>query len=262
MSQDYNDDTLKRARRTRYQRKRPVLVTGSGESVVEEPTMQEAAPAEEVVETPVVEPEAAPKGRRLPNFFSTVGKKEDTQKEAEVVQARLARATKGKGTTAKTTAVTEQSAEISKPDVKAAPPAGSRSGAAPAKPGAFKSRYILGIAIYLFAANFIGTGSTLVLRQLHADVVLTKFNLFGNAVTVTSSTLVFLALLIIIMVLLARFDLIPRSLAPTPQNRSGSSKSGTTTTRQPTTAIRQGVKGEDDSLYQEYRLNQRRGKKR
>src|SRR5581483_7303974 len=98
-----------------------------------------------------------------------------------------------------------------------------------------KTRYILGIAIYLFAANFIGTGITVLLTQWHADAILAQFSLFGGPVTIRTSTVLFLALLIIILVLLARFDLIPRSLAPaaTPQK---SGKSGETTPRQPTSS--------------------------
>jgi hypothetical protein len=271
MSQEYND-TLKRSRRARSQRNRPVLVTSSDENTTDEQAIQETTPVEEIEETPTAEPEPAPPargriGNRLPNFFSTVGKSEkaDEQKETDVVQARLARATRGKASTAtgKTPAVSEEAKETqtqtSKSETRAAPAAGSR--ARPTQQGAFKTRYILGIAIYLFAANFIGTGITLVLRQMHADVVLTQFTLFGGKVIVSSSTLLFLALLIIILVLLARFDLIPRSLAPS-RPQTGASKSGETAPKQPPSPIRQGVKGEDDDLYQEYRLSQRRTKKR
>ncbi|SRR5579884_3945859 len=268
MSQEYNS-TLKRSRRARYQRNRPVLVTSSDETTTEEQTIQESAPIEEIEETPAAEPEPAPRGRRLPNFFSTVGKSEkaDEKKEADVVQARLARATRSKASTAtgKTPAVSEETKETQKPaaktESKAAPAATTRTRPVQQQ-GAFKTRYILGIAIYLFAANFIGTGITLVLRQMHADVVLTQFELFGGKVIVSSSTLLFLALLIIILVLLARFDLIPRSLAPSRPQQSGASKNGEATPKQPPSPIRQGVKGEDDDLYQEYRLSQRRTKKR
>ncbi len=266
MSQEYNG-TLKRSRRARTPRNRPVLVTSSDENTTEEQMIQETAPVEEIEETPIAEPAPPARGRmgnRLPNFFSTVGKseKEDNQKESEVVQARLARATKGKASTAtgKTAAVTEEDKETSKTETKAAPATTTRT--RPAQQGAFKTRYILGIAIYLFAANFIGTGITLVLRKMNADVVLTQFNLFGGKVIVSTSTVLFLALLIIILVLLARFDLIPRSLAPSAQNRAAASKSSETSSKQPPSAIRQGVKGEDDDLYQEYRLSQRRTKKR
>lgn len=270
MSQEYNG-TLKRSRRARYQRNRPVLVTSSDENTTDEQAIQEAAPVEEIEATPTAEPEPAPPARgrtgsRLPNFFSTVGKSEkaDEPKETDVVQARLARATRGKASTAtgKTPAVSEEDKETqtqtAKAETRATSAASNRT--RPVQ-GAFKTRYILGIAIYLFAANFIGTGITLVLRQMHADVVLTQFNLFGGKVIVSTSTLLFLALLIIILVLLARFDLIPRSLAPSRPQQTGASKSGEGTPRQPPSPIRQGVKGDDDDLYQEYRLNQRRTKK-
>ncbi len=94
---------------------------------------------------------------------------------------------------------------------------------------------------------------------------MTQFNLFGGTLHVTTSTVVFLASLVIILVLLARFDLIPRSLgAATNAQRStgqAQTKSNGTTTQgeriiPPT--VRQGVKGSDDTLYQQYRTSQRR----
>jgi hypothetical protein len=265
MSQEYNN-TLKKPRRTRSQRNRPVLVTDN-ENTTEEQVTPEVAPAEEVTTTT---PEPAPakrSGPRLPNFFSTVEKSEqkETKGKSDVVQARLARATRGKASTntGKAAAVTKEAAESTQKGEKA-PVSSTRPATRPNQ--TFKTRYILGIAIYLFAANFIGTGITLLLNQMHADaVLLPPFDLFGGKVIIKTSTVLFLALLIIILVLLARFDLIPRSLAPSTAttSRSGSSKSSSDSgPRQPPSAIRQGVKGEDDHLYQEYRLSQRRTKKR
>jgi hypothetical protein len=263
MSQE-DINTLKKPRRTRSQRNRPVLVTDN-ENTTEE---QVTPPVEEVVTTT---PEPAPaksSGRRFPNFFSTVekGEKKEADGKNDVVQARLARATRGKasGNTGKAAAVTKETTDTSSSKKE------EKASASSARPGTrpnqtFKTRYILGIAIYLFAANFIGTGITVLLNQMHADaVLLPPFDLFGGKVIIKTSTVLFLALLIIILVLLARFDLIPRSLAPstTANNRSGSSKSSDSGPKQPPAAIRQGVKGEDDHLYQEYRLGQRRTKKR
>jgi hypothetical protein len=266
MSQEYNN-TLKKPRRTRSQRNRPVLVTDN-EHTTEEQATPEAEPVEEVTTTT---PEPAPtkrSGPRLPNFFSTVEKSEQKEKEgkSDVVQARLARATRGKASTntGKAAAVTKATADTSSEQKgEKAPASSTRPATRPNQ--TFKTRYILGIAIYLFAANFIGTGITLLLNQMHADAVLVPpFDLFGGKVIIKTSTVLFLALLIIILVLLARFDLIPRSLAPSTAatNRSGSSKSSDSGPKQPPSAIRQGVKGEADHLYQEYRLSQRRTKKR
>ena len=265
MSQEDNN-TLKKPRRTRSQRNRPGLVTDN-ENTTEEQTTPQAEPVEEVVTTTPEPTPAKRSGPRLPNFFSTVEKseKKETEGKSDVVQARLARATRGKASTntGKAAAVTKEATDTSSTKKEEKAPASTNRPAT--RPNqTFKTRYILGIAIYLFAANFIGTGITLLLNQMHADAVLVPpFDLFGGKVIIKTSTVLFLALLIIILVLLARFDLIPRSLAPAAaNNRSGSSKSSDAGPKQPPSAVRQGVKGEDDHLYQEYRLSQRRTKKR
>lgn len=275
MSQEYND-TSKRSRRARSQRNRPVLVTTTTEEQAEE-----LAPRADtlVAETePQAEATPAPKESRrrlsMPSFFSTVGKSADEQesdeKEVDVAQARLARATRGKGTvpSGKTSAAKNKEqdtpAEEKRPERPAAP-------ARPARPqSAFKTKYIIGIGVYLLAANFVGPFEMVFLRNMHADNVLTKFNLFGGTVAISTSTLLFLATLVIILVVLAKLDLIPRNLAALagtpPPSRSGQSqsKSGNSSpgVRNIPPAMRQGVKGADDHLYQEYRANQRREKRK
>src|SRR5581483_11005738 len=122
------------------------------EDTVEEQTAREEEPIEEtpsqeVATEPAPEPAQPSKGRRLPNFFSTVGKseKEESKKETDVVQARLARATKGKASTAtgKTAAVTSEEKEDS---AKGGEKVTATSAARPARPNqGFKTRYILGI---------------------------------------------------------------------------------------------------------------------
>ena len=47
----------------------------------------------------------------------------------------------------------------------------------------------------------------------HLDSVLTQFNLFGGLIVIRTSTVAFLATLVIILVVLARLDLIPRSFS-------------------------------------------------
>jgi ABC-type phosphate transport system substrate-binding protein len=81
-------------------------------------------------------------------------------------------------------------------------------------------------------------------------------------VQVYLSTVMFLLTLIVLLIVLARFDLVPRSLAPASTQPRPSSKGqaqrpsndGSTNT-QP--GMKQGVKGANDDLYQEYRQNQR-----
>ncbi len=276
MSQEYSSS--KRTRRTaRSQRNKPVLVTSTnndienGEvenSVVSTATLAEPKPL--VVPTP--EPSEKP-ARKLPGFFSTVKKSEqDTTpketKEAEVAQARLARATRGK---APVEAIGTVPAKASKGTSVEGKSTTSTSTTKPAtKPqGLFKTRYIIGMGLYLIAADFLGLYEQKFLQYLGLEKQLTQFNLFGGTLHVTTSTVVFLASLVIILVLLARFDLIPRSLggATNAQRRAGQAQTkntGTTTQGErviPPT-VRQGVKGSDDTLYQQYRTSQRRQKKK
>ena len=270
MSQDYS--TSKRARRAaRAQRtNKPILVTNanseSGNSEEEYSSIGTATqtidePQALVVPTP--EPIEQP-ARRLPRFFSNVKKnEEDTAqkeaKEAEVVQARLARATRGKTNTEVT-------------PTKAVPVEGKKATAttpakaASAKPqGMFKTRYIIGMGVYLLSADFLGQYEQKFLVYLGLERQLTKLNIFGGTLPIATSTIVFLASLVIILVLLARFDLIPRSLggAQRPKTTAGQSQTRSTTIQgervMPPT-VRQGVKGADDSLYQQYRNNQRKKK--
>ncbi len=276
MSQEYND-TSKRSRRARSQRNRPVLVTTTTEEQAEE-----LAPRADtlVAETePQAEATPAPKESRrrlsMPSFFSTVGKSADepesTGKEVDVAQARLARATRGKGTAPanKAAAAKTQEQDAAEEEKKPARPAPAQT--RPARPqSAFKTKYIIGIGVYLLAANFVGPFEMVFLRNMHADNVLTKFNLFGGTVAISTSTLLFLATLVIILVVLAKLDLIPRNLAALagtpPPSRAGQSQSkpgnSSPGVRNIPPAMRQGVKGADDHLYQEYRANQRREKRK
>src|SRR5207248_5286523 len=85
---------------------------------------------------------------------------------------------------------------------------------------------------------------------------------------IASSTALYLLTLIILLVVLARFDLIPRSLGAmsgqsTEQSaRSGQSSSRSENTKDTQQTMKQGIKGADDDLYQEYREQQRYLQKR
>jgi hypothetical protein len=271
MSQEFNVTPVKRPKYTsRTQRNRPVLVTG--DSVASEQSAVDTLPAEsKPVSDAAAITSSAPK-RRLPSFFPTIGKSASADKpEIDPAQARIARATRStKANTQTTKAVSKESSKDSSPETSksATKTTTTTKPNTPAKPAsAFKTRHIIGIAIYLLAANFLGLFETAALRNIHADSLLTKFNFFGNPVSIYTSTLTFLATLVVILVLLAKFDFIPRSLGPSAQQRAAASKASTTNkntesvkTLPPT--IRPGVKGSDDKLYESYRLNQRREKKR
>ena len=276
MSQEYSSS--KRARRTaRSQKNKPVLVTSSTndiENAEDERSVSSVGTATQTITEakPLVVPTPEPieqTSRKLPRFFSNVKKNEqDTEtKEAEVVQARLARATRGKAP------ITEAIGTVPAP-AKAGTVVESKTATTPAKPaatkpqGLFKTRYIIGMGLYLVAADFLGAYEQKFLTYLGLEKQLTQFTLFGGTLHVTTSTIVFLASLVIILVLLARFDLIPRSLggASAAQRRAAQSQTKTNGTtsgeRVIPPTVRQGVKGADDTLYQQYRNSQRRQKKR
>ena len=275
MSQEFSAN--KRTRRTsRSQRNKPVLVTGTGDEQQDREAERAGGIATQtIVEpkpllVPTPEPLEQP-ARKLPRFFSNVKKNEQDEaqketKEAEIVQARLARATRGKtlgetiGTVPAAKAVNGETKKVA-----ATTPAKATPAAKP--PSLFKTRYIIGMGLYLIAADFLGIYEQKFLVYLGLEKKLTEFNIFGGKLQVMTSTLAYLASLVIILVLLARFDLIPRSLggASRTKGRSQTKNDGTTTVQgerviPPT--VRQGVKGSDDTLYQQYRSNQRREKKR
>lgn len=278
MSQDFNTTSRKARRAGRGNRSRPSLVTPTSpeqdeqSNEIQETTASTSTPVQEL--PPLVVPAPAPpKGRRLPGFLPALGKsnKNEAQakevKEIDPAQARLARATrKMPAVPSKGSAPKDQGKEKAQAETKPTRTATSTSKPGSTRPASpFKTRYIFGMVLYLLCANFIGVFETGILNSYHLDSVLTQFNLFGGNIVVRTSTLVFLATLVIILVILARLDLIPRSLGAA--TGASANKSSTTTSRSsdgertPQPTIRQGIKGESDNLYQQYRNTQRRQKK-
>ncbi len=278
MSQDFNITSRKTRRAGRGNRSRPVLVTATSPEQDEQSsestlTASTATPVQEL--SPLVVPTSTatqPKARKLPGFLPSLAKsltgegKTKEIKEIDPAQARIARATrKIPAISSKSSTVKSQSKGEKVEETKPARPATST--AKPTRPAsAFKTRYIFGMVLYLLAANFIGVFETNILQGYHLDSVLTQFNLFGGNIIIRTSTLVFLATLVIILVVLARLDLIPRSLGaatgrPANNAAASSSRSSSESERAPQPTIRQGIKGESDDLYQQYRSGQRRQKK-
>ncbi|GAC1383277.1 MAG: hypothetical protein NVSMB33_11130 [Ktedonobacteraceae bacterium] len=271
MTQDSGRRPINHKRSSRAGRNRPLLVTSTENATnghIEDdvtPTVEESV-AEVQAQNPPIEPGR----RRLPNFFSTVGKvsQEPTTQEKEIAQARITRATRNKPASAKTSIEGKSEGQV-EPGKATAKPAKPSVPARPASP--FKTRYLIGMGLYLLCANFIGIFETQYFQANHLDRVLTQFPLFGGLIIIRTSTLAFLATLIIILVLLARFDLIPRSFSAmsgrqtaVQRNKRSSSTSNNNTQNNPDgmrpPTMRQGVKGADDELYKEYRTNQRRKK--
>ena len=283
MTQEQNHRSPANRRATRPTRNRPVLVNSSTptDSVTEDQTEQtpgdsnqhagETSPAQGDTMSPLtpsaLNSPSAPRGpHKLAGFFSRVGKStQEETSETDAAQARLARATRSKTAAPVAQAsVSNKKSEDSRP-VKANPPTSARSASAQPRSG-FKMRYILGLVIYLLGAQLIGAYEAAFLRPI--DRVLFSI----GPVHISTSTLVFLATLVILLIVLARFDLIPRNLGammgqPTPSRKTGSAPSNTQeNVKTPPPTMKQGVKGADDDLYQEYReqrrYQQRRDRKR
>ncbi len=196
--------------------------------------------------------------KNRPRFFSTIGRKEALTQEtvADPAAARLSRATRGKAV------ATGKIQESKKSDTKAVAPATAtpaRAAAArPARPpSAFKPRHFIGILIYIIVADVVGIYEKNLLVSAKLEKLL--FNL--GPLPVYLSTVLFLLTLVVMLVVLARFDLVPRSLtgASRPVNKGTTTRTSggdDASTKAPPT-YKQGVKGTDDNLYQEYRQNQR-----
>jgi hypothetical protein len=266
----------KRANRTKN---RPVLVASTEQDAIVSSEQEGATSNSDsvvAIEMPLATSTTKEKtttgpSRRLSGFFSTVGKKQQTETttEADIAQARIARATRGKAT-AKAASTAESPKDETKAVVKPEPKKATAAKPAP-RPSLFKTRYLIGMVVYLLAANFVGVFETNVFVSSGIDHLITSFTLFGGVVQIRTSTLAYLATLVVLLIVLAYFDLIPRSFsAITGQNPSA--KRGISSTRQNTSdspgakntppPMRQGVKGADDDLYEEYRYSQRRSKKK
>jgi chemotaxis protein histidine kinase CheA len=251
-------------RGSRAGRNRPVLVTPNADSEVtqDQPAEEISDATQPVAEVATTTTDEAPRPRRLPKFFSSVARNEQQQAiTANPEAARIARATRSANSrpakeskAGESSAPTQTSADQT--PAKAAPATSSR----PRPASAFKMRYLFGILLYLILAELIGGFERSLLIANKLDKLLFQI----GPLAVNTSTLAFLVTLIVILVVLARLDLVPRSLAalsgqPTPQRRPGQSQntSNSTGVKTPPPAMKQGVKGEDDDLYQEYREQQR-----
>ena len=260
-TQSYKSTSPKRSHRANN---RPILVTDQGGAGNDEP---QAVEEEMQPEVPVALQTSEPAEKKhRPAFFLNIGRadKNADQPQADPKAARMARAMRGRS--AETAPEKEQAKEKK---VTPAASGASRAGAAPTRPrSGFKMRYILGMVAYLLIADFLGVWITNWMVANKLDALVFTIGPFRAE----RSTLIFLALLVIILVVMAKLDLIPRSLSamsggtPAPRKGPGAppAKAATSTfeTKTPQPTMKQGVKGKDDALYQEYRENQRYFQKR
>jgi len=271
MSQEYNT-VPKKQRRTRAPRNRPTLVTSNASLENLPPTSEDnatgqAEPVATIAETPAV-PTTPTTPRRpslLPNFFSKVdkGEADDTAKGVNVIQARMARARKGVVQGEKTAAKNEETDAATKATTTNSTPAK----ATPARPPSlFKTRHIIGMAIYLLAAQFILPYERIFAINSGIEKKLMDFPFFGFNASITTSFLFNIITLIVLLYLLVHYDLLPSgkkiSQAQQEKNGAGRNTSGTQVEKPAPKPVREGVKGEHDDLYMAYRTSQRREKKR
>ena len=269
MSQEYNT-IARKPRRSRTSRHQPVLVIGN-EATTENiapttenlaydivPSIDQTIDQTEAVVAPVT---TSRNPLRLPTFFSKVDHtKEDSSTHTdEVVEARMARAKKslnGKATTVTTaeTVETENTQPVAK--AKVVP-------TTPAKPRLFKSRHILGMVAYLFGAEFLLPAEANFIISSHLEKNLYKIP--GINLQVTTSLLANIVTLVVCLYLLVAFDLLPNGkqlsanqVAQKSRARTSTTNSSSPAARTPQPTVRQGVKGESDDLYQNYRINQRK----
>jgi hypothetical protein len=232
----------------RASRKQPVLVI---------PQESDDQPQQAVATVAVEEKSSTaeqPSRRGKPKFFANINQTEESrnQPEADPKSVRLARALRGTFGKASQEVPVKEKKQPAK--------------VVPARPGSssgFKMRYIWGMVMYLLIADFLGVEITNIMQANHLDTILFVL----GPIRGTTSTLIFLAILVVILVVMARFDLLPRSFSAmggsnstTRGSASRSSKTkdaATFETKASQPKIRQGVQGEDDDLYKEYRKNQR-----
>ncbi len=242
-------------RNNRNGRNRPVLVTSDSTDQVSGTSTQETTSAPTTT-VPAAAEETSPIKKR-PSFFSTIGRKEET---ADAAAARLARATRNKAAApVKKEEVKETKKSEPKAVVKSAPTrAGGNAAPAPRR-GGFKPRHLIGILAYLIVADVVGVYEKAWLGK--ADKLLISL----GPLPIYTSTILFLLTLVVLLIVLARFDLVPRSLTPasrrpvTTTNRNSPQRDSDTNSDGPrdTPNMKQGVKGQNDDLYQEYRETRR-----
>jgi hypothetical protein len=264
--------TAQNKRSKNTSKNRPVLVTATSNEVStkEQPVevkSETAQPVEEAVSATTVE---NTQPRRFPKFFSSVGKSDNSATvEADQASARIARATRNSGASSvnnravKDSKPAQSQSNASKVSTNKVAPKSTPTKTQP-RQGAFKTKYLYGIIIYVVVAMFVGQYERAFLVSNHLDKVLFQIGSFA----VTTSTALYLLTLIILLIVLARFDLIPRSLgamsgqSTNQAGRSGQSSSQSENTKNTQPTMKQGVKGADDDLYQEYREQQRYLQKR
>ncbi|MDQ2717774.1 MAG: hypothetical protein M3Z08_23010 [Chloroflexota bacterium] len=271
MTQDSDRRPSTQRRSNRAGRSRPVLITptsaaaqNGAEEIAVQDTIERDAPAlsssvnqQDMMTTAETQ---SPRQRMLPRFFSSVAKSPQPQ-SIDSKQARMARATHNKAP------VTTKDGKASvSPQLKQAASSARPTPARSTSP--FKMRHIIGILIYMLAAQFVGVALQAWFISQHIERVLVptfKIPIFNFPVTITTSTAVFLIILVVLLIVLARLDLVPTSFSSASQrgrNTPTSRRQDPESSRDTLPNTRQGIQGSNDDLYQEYQDLQRYRRRR
>jgi hypothetical protein len=244
--------TTRRSRRASTQRNRPVLV-----STPPEPEQPKTSEMEEPVATATEVPtESQPKQKGRSSFFSKVKKDGLQANPEEIAQARLARAEKTKTKFEDTSRKNENIEKSAKP---------AETAKQNTNRGLFKTRHLIGMAAYLFGAEFLLPFETSYIRKWNMEQNLASFTFFNIPMQISTSIVVSLLTLILFLLILVKLDLLPntsRAAAAARIRQQHEHKKTPTAEKNVKPTTRQGVKGEHDDLYQIYRVKQRREKRR
>jgi hypothetical protein len=258
--------TIRKQRRTRQRHNQPALVATTeinhpslqaDELIIDTDTDNE----QEIETTTTSEsvPETkAPHLPHLPKFFSRVDKSE--QKEEEVVKARLTRANHDKVSRDSKASTIKA---YTKNDTKL------QSKTTERREPLFKIRHFVGMTIYLFGAEFILPYEFALAHQLGMDHPFYTLTIFNNPISLSSAIFLNIATLILLLYVLVKLDLLPntasaklRAEQKAREQQSKNRQNAAPVVKNVPPPMKLGVKGQDDDLYQAYRSNQRREKKR
>jgi hypothetical protein len=256
MSQEHEltaTTAIRKQRRTRQRRNQPVLVTNIEIEHTLPQTTEQTTEANSRQEAEAVTPtESAPTTKtqprsHLPKFFSRVDK--NTQKEEEIVQARLARTNHDKASNLATTKTNKlQSPERREP--------------------LFKIRHFVGMTIYLFGAEIILPYEFSLAHYLGIDHTY-PITIFNFTIPLSSALFLNIGTLILFLYVLVKLDLLPnttsariRAEQKAKEQQNKNAQNAVPVIKHIPPPVRLGVQGQDDALYRAYRTNQRREKKR
>src|SRR5260370_6295942 len=188
-------------RGSRAGRNRRVVVTADADSEVtqDQPAEEISDATQPVAEVATTTTDEAPRPRRLPKFFSSIGRNEQQQAiTANPEAARIARATRSANSRPAKESKAEESSAPAQTSANQTPANAAPSTSSRRRPAsAIKTRYLFGILLYLILAQVIEG----VERSLLVANKLDKLLFQIGPLAVNTSTLAFFVTLVVILVI-------------------------------------------------------------